>query len=162
MKSLCISLFSFLLFPIATYAQSTTCHPDFLGGFTCSSSPQTGAHIDLGAFQRGVDAANQQAIMERQLAIQRQLMEQQRQMSIQQQMLNQSNSELNIPEWQIGNLSTREEGKLPNGMSRCVYHSPNDYFFIQGKRFGAYATSVEKDQRCPLSLHVSKSTGDFR
>lgn len=166
MKYLYISTIALLALPVYVDAQSTDCNPNGMGGFTCSPSPLSNLNnnsIDfLGSYQRGIDAANQRIMIEQQIEIQRQLMEQQRQLRIQQQIKNQTNEEYSTSEWQIGNLTTREEGKLPNGMSRCVYHSPSEYFYIKGKRYGAYITSIEKDEKCPLSLHVSKSTGDKR
>ena len=147
-------------------AQTTDCIPNLMGGFSCSPSPLSNSNnnsIDfLGSYQRGVDAANQQMLMQQQIQMQQQMLEQQRQMQIQQQILNRANAESNAPEWQIGNLVTREEGKLPNGMSRCVYHSPSAYFYIQGKRYSGYTTPVNKDDKCPSTISVSKSTGDKR
>lgn len=157
----------FLIFlSFAAQAQTTDCNPNFMGGFSCGPSPfgnSNGNSIDFfGSYQRGVDAANQQIIMQQQIQMQQQMLEQQRQMQFQQQILNRANAESNAPEWQIGNLVTREEGALANGMSRCVYHSPSDYFYIQGKRYSGYTAPVNKDDKCPLSIAVSKFTGDKR
>lgn len=157
----------FLIFlSFIAQAQTTDCNPNYIGGFSCRSSPLSNSNdnsIDFfGSYQRGVDAANQQMLMQQQIQMQQQMLEQQRQMQVQQQILNRSNTESNAPEWQIGNLVTREEGKLPNGMSRCVYHSPSDYFYIQGKRYSGYTAPVNKDDKCPSSIAVSKSTGDKR
>ena len=155
-----------LIITLSAQAQSTECNPNAMGGFTCEPSPLSNLKnnsIDfLGSYQRGVDAANQQMMLQQQIEMQHRMLEQQRQLQIQQQMLNQANAESNTPEWQIGNLTTREEGKLPNGMSRCVYHSPNDYFYIKGKRYSAYIVPLNKDHKCPTSLSISKSTGDRR
>lgn len=151
---------------IFAHAQTTDCNPNPMGGFSCGPSPfsnSNGNSIDfLGSYQRGVDAANQQMLMQQQIQMQQQMLEQQRQMQVQQQILNRANAESNAPEWQIGNLVTREEGKLPNGMSGCVYHSLSDYFYIKGQRYSGYTARVKKDDKCPLSIAVSKSTGEKR
>lgn len=166
LKFLSIVVLFLIFLPFLARAQTTDCNPNAMGGFSCGPSPLSNLNnnsIDfLGSYQRGVDAANQQMLMQQQIQMQQQMLEQQRQMQFQQQILNRANAESNAPEWQVGNLVTREEGKIPNGMSRCVYHSPSANFYIQGKRYGGYTTTVNKDDICPLTIFVSKSTGDKR
>jgi hypothetical protein len=145
-------------------AQTTECSPDFLGGFKCTTSPSRAGDgfLDLGAYQRGVDAANQQYLMQQQIEMQRRLLDQQREIQFQQRAIEEANIERNAPEWQIGNLATRDETSPANGKSKCFYESPYGFFFVQNKRYGRFTMLVNQDEKCPLSATISKSTAQIR
>jgi len=145
-------------------AQTTDCFPDALGGFRCTTSPSVNGStfLDLGAYQRGVDAANQQYLMQQQIEMQRRLFDQQRDIQVQQRAIDQANIERNAPEWQIGNLATRDETNPTNGKSKCFYESPQGFFFVQNKRYGRFTMLVNQDEKCPLSAVISKSTAQIK
>lgn len=67
----------------------------------------------------------------------------------------------NAPEWQLGGLVSREEGKSPDGSSTCNYQTATSRVWVQGKSYGGgFPFLVPRTARCPLKMSISKTTGE--
>ncbi len=160
------SIFIALTSTGASAQYNTDCTRDYFGNFSCRTNPSDPGFIDFGAFQRGAQQANQerqqQQMMLQQIEMQQRMLEQQQQMRLQQEKLNEISEERNTPEWQQGGFFRRDEGKSADGRSRCVYLSNKGFVIIKGRRYQTFSALVAPEAQCPMSLSVSKTSGELR
>jgi hypothetical protein len=73
--------------------------------------------------------------------------------------LKEINLEKNTPEWQLGELYNRADGKGAKGSARCSYRTAHGFMFVKGKRYESFDHDVPNTEQCPAKLHVSKFSG---
>lgn len=73
--------------------------------------------------------------------------------------LKEINLEKSTPEWQLGELYNRADGKGVKGSARCSYRTAHGFMFVKGKRYESFDHDVPNTEQCPAKLHVSKISG---
>jgi hypothetical protein len=159
MKTLFIAATVSILFVTGASAQFTTeCQRDHYGGVTCDTYPSNGGGTfnpytspitpqELRGYG-GIDTTLFDSIERSRLANE-QIRRQQR------------NEAQAAPEWQLGGLVSRVEGKSQPGTSMCVYQTATGRTWLQGKAYdGGFSVLVSRTAQCPQKMSISKTTGE--
>jgi len=120
-------------------------------------------YLDLSAYQRGADMANQQRyqeqMMQQQYMMQQQMINQQRELEMQRRALEAQRAMMqqeNAPEWQQLNFVRQEPNAKLRESNVCVYGNKSGFFYVRESRYGFYKFPLESGKRCPPSIYVSR------
>ncbi len=162
MKTLFVAATVPILFVTGASAQYTTdCQRDYYGGVRCETYSTDGGAFDLYTSPITPQKRREYGGLDIDTTF---FDSAERSRIANEQIRRQQRSEAQAaPEWQLGGLVSREEGKSPADKSTCIYQTATGRTWLQGNAYdGGFIALVSRTALCPQKMSISKTTGELK